>query len=243
MAKVLKRNNFSQKDFKVDSGVLRAKDSTFHFLSDSGGGSMANFNTLDPLLYWTQPTDCKIKSTAKVLFIDGLAYYTFDGTWVLDFFYASSSFIPASYESAAHLGIFETGPSTFQPIGTVVGDSVEFDTIDFFGPYCNVVANNQLKVVINFMIELSWTIYGLVSPTSSNVVTFMLYKNGVLFNSYPQTYTHVTNFTGNFSGSLIAYGLEDDIWEIKMSKTGTAGTYTYSFASFSIKKIGPLYSV
>jgi hypothetical protein len=93
MAKVVKRSDLSKKDFKVESSILRVKDSSYNIVSNIGDGSMANFNESNPLLYWAEPLNPKVNAIAHVLFNDGLAYYTFNGIlWVLNFFYPSSSY-------------------------------------------------------------------------------------------------------------------------------------------------------
>lgn len=94
MAKVVKRSDLSKKDYRVDTGIFRVKDSVFNITSDIGNGSKADFNEIDPLLYWIKPTDAKNGAVAHVLFNDGLGYYTFNGTlWSLDFFYPSSAYV------------------------------------------------------------------------------------------------------------------------------------------------------
>lgn len=96
MAKVVKRSDLSKKDYKVDAGLLRIKDGSYNITSDTGDGSVAAFNDIDPLLYWTKPISPKTNAIAHVLFTDGLAYFTFNGSvWVLNFFYPSSSYIPS----------------------------------------------------------------------------------------------------------------------------------------------------
>lgn len=97
MAKVVKRADLSKKDFKVDTGVLRVKDAAYNIVSNIGDGSMAEFNEIDPLLYWPAPSNPKTNAVANVLFSDGVGYYTFNGTvWVYNYFAPSSSFVLTS---------------------------------------------------------------------------------------------------------------------------------------------------
>ena len=97
MAKVVKRADLSKKDYRVDTGVLRVKDAAYNIVSNIGDGSMAEFNEINPLLYWPAPSNPKTNAVANVLFSDGVGYYTFNGTiWVFNYFAPSSSFILTS---------------------------------------------------------------------------------------------------------------------------------------------------
>lgn len=97
MAKVLKRSDLSKKDFRVDTGILLVKDSAYNIISNVGNGSMAEFNEINPLLYWSAPLNPKINAVVNVLFSDGIGYYTFNGTiWVYNYFAPSSSFVLTS---------------------------------------------------------------------------------------------------------------------------------------------------
>lgn len=112
MGRVLKISDLSKKDYSLETGILRVKDSVFNITSNIGDGSKADFNESNPLLYWTAPANPKKGAVAHVLFNDGLAYYTYDGIlWSLNFFYASSSYIttgPLVYKAL----VSQTGTNT-----------------------------------------------------------------------------------------------------------------------------------
>jgi len=128
MAKVVKRADLSKKDYRVDTGVLRVKDSVFNIISDIGDGSRADFNEIDPLLYWAAPANPKTGAVAHVLFNDGLGYYTFNGTeWALNFFYPSSAYVspgPKVYKALL------TQSGTNAPVATVLENTLGF-TVDW----------------------------------------------------------------------------------------------------------------
>lgn len=235
--KVIKRSDLSQKDFRVDSGTLRARDCTYHFKSDIGNGTMADFNALDPLLYWTQPTDCKVNSTAKVLFNDGLAYYSYDGAWVLDWFYASSAFVSVPTFSVAALNILEVGDGTFQVVTTGNQTTIEFDQVVEIGPHFTTLTDTTLKVVSSCVAELSWTFLSMATPVVNERVTWRIFKNGVEFIAYFQYHDHESDFMGSFSGSAIINAQQDDEFYVTVQKTGANGSITVWTGALSIKKV------
>lgn len=122
MAKVLKRADLSKKDYRVETGILRVKDAVYNITSNIGDGSKADFNEINPLLYWPAPSNPKTNAVAHVLFNDGLGYYTFNGTvWALNFFYPSSAYVspgPKVYKAL----LTQTGASA--PVATVLENTL-----------------------------------------------------------------------------------------------------------------------
>lgn len=101
--KILKRSDLSQKDFKVDTGLLRIKDSSFFIISDDGFG-VAVFNIGSPLDNWVKPVNPKVNATAIVAFSLGLAHYVWNGlVWHYKFFANTTSTlstVPYTYKVA-----------------------------------------------------------------------------------------------------------------------------------------------
>ena len=90
----IKTKDLSKKDIQVSGGLIRIKNGSYNIRSNNGANSLAPFNESSPLANWTAPTGAKTGAIAHVLFTDGLAYFTYNGTsWTLDWFYASNSFI------------------------------------------------------------------------------------------------------------------------------------------------------
>jgi hypothetical protein len=92
--RVVKVSDLSKKDIQVSGGALRIKNGSYNIRSNNGANFLAPFNQSSPLLNWTAPVGAKINAVAHVLFTDGLAYFTYNGTnWVLDWFYAATGYI------------------------------------------------------------------------------------------------------------------------------------------------------
>jgi len=92
--RVIKTKDLSKKDIQVSGGLIRIKNGSYNIRSNNGANSLAPFNESNPLANWTAPTGAKTGAIAHVLFTNGLAYFTYNGTlWILDWFYASNSFI------------------------------------------------------------------------------------------------------------------------------------------------------
>lgn len=92
--RIIKVGDLSRKDVKISDSVVRVKDGAYNIRSNNGANDLAPFNSSLPLNNWPKPVGAKTGAIVHVLFSDGLAYFTYNGTtYVLDFFYASQSFV------------------------------------------------------------------------------------------------------------------------------------------------------
>jgi len=203
MAKVVKRADLSKKDYRVDAGVLRVKDSVFNIISDIGDGSRADFNEIDPLLYWPAPANPKTGAVAHVLFNDGLGYYSFNGTeWSLNFFYPSSAYVspgPKVYRALL------TQSGTNAPVATVLENtlgtitfgyddvgSYSINSVSLFTSNKTIISigntsNNSVDPAITYTLWASSSFIQLISYnlSTSDWGNFLLLRTPITIEVYP----------------------------------------------------------